>query len=71
MLQSAPITLKTTATKLFLRVEQVTKQPLPLQTPQERSKCSQKAWRIEMTGCIVASCFAIWTTTTIHAMLKE
>ena len=32
---------------------------------------SRRAWRIEMTGCIVASCFAIWTTTTMHAMLKE
>ena len=39
-LQSAPITLKMSATKFFLRVSQVTKQPLPLQTLQERSKCS-------------------------------
>ena len=35
------------------------------------SKCSQRAGRIEMTGCIVGSCFEIWITTTIHVILKE
>ena len=40
-------------------------------TPQARRKCSPRAWRIEMTGCIVALCFAIWITTTMRALWRE